>query len=373
MLKFPGLDEAERVARLAAPPPGARPAVAIDTDAANEIDDPFAIAWALLAPERLRLLACFAAPFSFEHRRHEALRARVARDTPALATAEDHELLRLHAHKLAFWEQRGWDPATLQLPSFCTPVEGMRGSAEEIERVYALLGEPSAGRVFAGSTRFLRSFDEPEASAAATRLIELAAAQPPDEPLYVLAIGCLTNIANALLLEPELVRRIVVVWTAGYPSHAPHVNRAFNLEQDRLATQLVFDCGVPLVYLPGYHVGAQLRVSLPEMERHVRGCGAIGAHLHALFTHNPLWPLVGIEGREALSGQRAYSWVIWDLINVAWLLEPAWVPSELVRTPRLGADLRWHADAQRPWMREAHAVQRDAIFGDFFARLRGAR
>jgi inosine-uridine nucleoside N-ribohydrolase len=364
--RFPTLTDDERRARLSPPGSLSRPALVIDTDAANEIDDPFAIAWALLAPERLRVEACFAAPFSFEHRRLEVLRARVARDTPALATAEDHEWLRLHRHKLAFWEARGWDPATLQLPSLCAPEEGMRRSAEEIERVYRLLGQSAAGRVFAGSMRYLRSLEEPAASAATSRLIELAARQPPGESLYVLAIGCLTNVANALLLQPELVRHIVVVWTAGYPSHAPHVNRAFNLEQDVLAAQLVFDCGVPLVYLPGYHVGAQLRLSLPEMQRHVRGGGAIGAHLHELYTHNPLWPLVGIEGIDA---RAAYSWVIWDLINVAWLLEPDWVPSDLVRTPRLGGDLRWHADRRRPWMREAHAVQRDAIFGDFFARL----
>lgn len=373
---FPLLTERERLARLAPPRPGAqaggRPAVVIDTDAANEIDDPFAIAWALLAPERLDVRACLATPFSFEHRRREALRARTARDRPTEATAEDHEFLRLHAHKLAFWAQRGWDPATLALHSFCTPEVGMQRSLDEIVRVCDCLGVPSGGLAFAGSTRYLQALDAPEASAATARLIELAAAQPADEPLYVLAIGCLTNIANALLLEPELVRRLVVVWTAGYPSHAPHVNRAFNLEQDLLATQLVFDCGVPLVYLPGYHVGAQLRLSLPEMERHVRGCGAIGAHLHELFTHNPLWPLVGIDGAQALQPQRAYSWVIWDLINVAWLLEPEWVPSELVRTPRIGASLRWQADAHRPWMREAHGVQRDAIFGDFFARLRHA-
>ncbi|MBL8341138.1 MAG: nucleoside hydrolase [Rubrivivax sp.] len=367
--RFPSLRDDELLARLAPPAHPTRPAVVIDTDAANEIDDPFAIAWALLATQRLRVLACFAAPFSFEYRRHEALRGRIARDTPGVATAEDHEFLRLHGHKLAFWEAQGWDPATLALPSFCTPEQGMRRSFDEIVNVYALLGQPPAGRAFAGSTRYLRSFDEPEPSAATARLIELAAAQPADEPLYVLAIGCLTNIANALLIEPELVRRLVVVWTAGYPSHAPHVNRAFNLEQDLLATQLVFDCGVPLVYLPGYHVGAQLRLSLPEMERHVRGCGAIGAHLHGLFTHNPLWPLVGIEGAQALAPSRACSWVIWDLINVAWMLAPESVPSELVRTPRIGADLRWHADAARPWMREAHAVQRDAIFSDFFACL----
>jgi len=373
-LRFPTLDEETRRARLAPPRAGVhRPAVVIDTDAANEIDDPFAIAWALRAPERLRVEACLAAPFSFEHRRHEVLRARVARDDPGRATAEDREFLALHAHKLAFWEQRGWDPATLALPSFCTPAEGMQQSLRAIEQVYECLGLDHAGRAFAGSTHYLAPTDAPERSAATEHLIALAEAQPDDQPLYVLALGALTNIANALRLEPALVRRLVVVWTAGYPSHAPHVNRAFNLEQDRAATQLVFDCGVPLVYLPGYHVGAQLRLSLPEMDTFVRGCGAIGEHLHQLYTHNPLWPLMGhVFADGGVDPARAYSWVIWDLINVAWMLEPAWVPSELVRTPRLGADLRWQAQPGRPWMREAHGVMRDAIFEDFFARLVGA-
>ncbi|MCW5634609.1 MAG: nucleoside hydrolase [Rubrivivax sp.] len=378
MTPFPTLDETTRHARLAPPRPGA--AVVIDTDAANEIDDQFALAWALLAPDRLRLLATCAAPFSFAHRRAEVLRARVARDDPANAGAEDHELLALHAGRLAFWEARGWDPATLELPSFCTPAEGMRRSLAEIERVHALLGQPGAaadGRAFAGSTRYLTALaarDAPdtsiatEASPATTRLIELAeAVAGNDEPLYVLALGCLTNIANALLLEPELVRRLVVVWTAGYPSHAPHVNRAFNLEQDVAATRLVLDSGVPLVYIPGYHVGAQLRLSLPEMEAFVRGRGAIGAYLHELYTHNPLWPLAGIDGLHA---QAAYSWVIWDLVCIAWMLEPGWLPGTLVRTPHLGDDLRWRPGGPgRHVMREVHAVHRDAIFGDLFERL----
>ena len=48
-------------ARLAPPPRGARLRVVIDTDAANEIDDQFALAWALLSPERLDVLAVYAA------------------------------------------------------------------------------------------------------------------------------------------------------------------------------------------------------------------------------------------------------------------------------------------------------------------------
>ena len=166
------------------------------------------------------------------------------------------------------------------------------------------------------------------------------------------------------------MRRLVVVWTAGFPSHAPQPNRAFNLEQDLAATRVLLDSGVPLVYLPGFHVGAQLRLSAAEADRALPGrggAGGLGDALHALYMHNPLWPLTGTTG---VHDRPAYSWVIWDLICVAWLLDPAWVPTDLVRTPGLGDDLRWQPGGDaRPWMREAWAVDRDAIFSDLFARL----
>ena len=133
------------------------------------------------------------------------------------------------------------------------------------------------------------------------------------------------------------------------------------------ASQWLLDSGVPHVYLPGYHVGAQLLLSLPEVERYVQGRGPIGNYLHHLFTHNPLWPVLGTD-IDAM-GSQPHSWVIWDVINIAWMINPQWVPSELVRTPRLDADRRWVPDAARHLMREAHAVQRDAIFNDFFMKL----
>lgn len=326
MAEFPRHDDAWYRARLA--PPKGRPRVLIDTDTANEIDDQFALAWALLSPQQLEVAAVYAAPFSFAHRRGEL------------------------------------PEAPPDAPPFNPPGVGMERSYREILTVFDKLGEPAAGRVFRGSGRYLGSPDEPVQSEAAAHLVATARAHAGDAPLYVAALGCVTNIASALLLAPDIVDRIVVVWTSGFPSHAPHVNDSFNLEQDLAASQLLLDSGVPHVYLPGYHVGAQLRLSLAEMERHVRGQGAIGDYLHHLFTRNPLWTILG-----PVPPGEPYSWVIWDVINIAWLLQPQWVPSELVRTPRLGSDKRWLADPTRHLMREAHAVQRDALFNDFFAKL----
>ena len=312
-------------ARLALPLP--KPRIVIDTDAANEIDDQFALAWALLSSDQLSIEAVYAAPFSFAHRR---------------------ALLPTAAH---------------DAPPFNSPGIGMRRSHEEILRVFDRVGVPAGQRVFAGSEDYLRSRAEPRRSDAAEHLIALARDASSAEPLYVVALGCVTNIASALLLAPDIADRIVVVWTSGFPSHAPHVNESFNLEQDVIASQVLFDCGVPHVYLPGFHVGAQLRLSLAEVERYVKGQGAIGDYLHDLFTHNPLWSILHVDPTQP------YSWVIWDLICIAWLINPAWVPSELVRTPRLQENLRWQSGPDRHLMREGHAVLRDEIFNDLFAKL----
>ena len=43
-----------------------------------------------------------------------------------------------------------------------------------------------------------------------------------DEPLYVAAIGAPTNIASAIMMEPEIIRKIVVVWLGGQPVHFGH-------------------------------------------------------------------------------------------------------------------------------------------------------
>jgi purine nucleosidase len=308
-------------------------------------------------------VAVYAAPFSFHHRHQEMQRAHAARSNPSQATPADLALLQQHAARLAHFERQQWPLGTVNLPVFNPPGVGMERSHAEILKVFSLLGLPAEGKVFRGSTGYMPNDTTPCHSEAVDHLIQTARAGGAQDRLYVVAIGCVTNISSALLIAPDIAEKIVVVWTAGYPSHAPHTNFAFNLEQDLEASKLLFDSGVPLVYLPGYHVGAQLRLSLAEVERYVQREGAIGRYLHHLFTHNPLWDYLGQDG------SKPHSWVIWDLINFAWLINPDWVTTHLVPTPVLGDDKRWQPGAGRPPMREAYALARDAIFNDFFAKL----
>jgi inosine-uridine nucleoside N-ribohydrolase len=344
--------------RLAHPDSPAR--VIIDTDAANEIDDQFALAWALLSPERLYLEGVTAEPFSFRHHLPGLIECeRILRAGGGTEAQQDPLLGNLQgwAKRLIARGRRATDL------NFIGPEEGAQLSYREIERVFEKCRVPNGGKIFHGPPGYLKSLESPIDSPAASFIVERARAEP-ERLLYVCAMGALTNIASALLMAPDIVRNIVVVWTSGFPSYAPHCNwPSLNLVQDRLASQLLFDCGVPIIYLPGFHIGAQLKISLPEMERFVKGKGAIGDYLYHLYTHNPLHELYAIADAE----QR--TWVIWDVIDIAWLFNPEWVPSIIVRAPVLDDDLHWRHPAGRHVMRESYDVNRDAIFLDFYKCL----
>lgn len=302
----------------------------LDTDVTNEVDDQFAIAWALLRPEQLRLRALHACPYS--------LGPHLLTDPGFLSEAERAAVTR--------------DPA--QIPRV-SAAEGVERAAEECRRLVRLSGRTDVP-VVDGSPAFLPDASTPVRSDSVDSLIALAH-EDREGPLYVLAIGCATNVASALLVDPTIADRVVVVWTSAYPTSWTRPNTSFNLAQDVTAARVLLDSGVPHVYLPGYFVGEQLRISAAELDAHVRGRGPLGDHLAEVCAASHWFATPGS------------SKVIWDLVNVAWVLEPSWLPSELVPTPVLTEDLSWGQEPGRHLMREALSVQRDAVWLDLYSAL----
>jgi len=358
--RFPKLTN-DQMYHLLKPPTGPVRMI-LDTDTANEIDDQFALAWALLSPDQIKLEGITTEPFSFQHHQSDLALAKTFIETGPQNAAEG-EILK----KYGDWAQRlmdlGKDPSAV---NFTTPEEGEELSYQEILHVYEKLGMDPGDLVFRGSPTYLTSLDEPIRSPSAEHIIERALAAS-EQPLYVSAIGCVTNVASALLMEPEIIKNMVVIWTSAFPSRSHRSNEpSLNLVQDRLASQLLFECGVAHVYLPGYHIGAQLSISLPEMEKFVRGKGAIGDYLYHLFTNNPIHEQLGITD---ISWR---TWIVWDMINIAWLLNPDWVPTDVLTSPQLDDQLLWRNFPNRHLMREAYDINRDAIYHDFFQKLENA-
>lgn len=331
---FPGKITDWRSDRLAPPPVGRLVDVVIDTDPTNEIDDQFAVIWALMRSDRLRVLGLHACPY---------LLGPGLAEVPGMFTELDLRSALRGAHKLG---------------AVVGPAEAVRRAELELLHITDLMSSDTP--VCAGSPSFLADRTTPVPSRSVSHLLELSR-QEREGPLYVVAIGCLTNVASALLADPTLVERIVVVWTSGYPSFWPRCNVSYNMCLDLAATNVVMESGVPLVYLPGYYVGEELRVSLPDLREHVAGRGTVGDYLYRIS-----------ESSAMLGTSPGRSKVIWDLIAVAWLVEPSWLSTELVATPRLDADLRWVTDregAARHLMLEAYDVDRDSIFADLYRCL----
>ena len=67
--------------------------------------------------------------------------------------------------------------------------------------------------------------------------------------MYVVAIGAPTNVASALLADPTLADRIVVVWLGGHALNWGDTAE-FNLRQDPEASRVLLDSGVALVLVP---------------------------------------------------------------------------------------------------------------------------
>ena len=101
------------------------------------------------------------------------------------------------------------------------------------------------------------------------------------------------------------------------------------------------------------------------MKNFVKGKGDIGNYLYYLYTEkNPLHQKFAIEDTYRRT------WVIWDLINIAWIINPDWVPTTLTSTPLLDENLFWQKSNNRHVMREAYNINRDEIFIDFYDKLK---
>ena len=292
-------------------PPSGKVQVVIDTDTYNEIDDQYAVAYAILSPDRMDVEAIYAAPYLND------------RSTSA--------------------------------------GNGMEKSYEEILRILKFLGRGSDSFAYRGSERFLEAANKPVNSAAAADLIKKAL-QPRKSPLYVLTVGCPTNVSSAILMEPRIKDKIVVVWLGG-TTHVWPSAREFNLQQDIHASRVLFDSGVPLVQIPTKNVSEHLRTTVPEVERWMKGRSRLGDYLFEQFVAYSKTPTKGKS--------ESYPWskVIWDISAVAWVIEPRWIPSALVPSPVLTDDMRWRQEPGRHLIRVATNVMRDPVFHDLFEKL----
>ncbi len=288
--------------------PNGKADVVLDTDAYNEIDDQFAIAYLLKSEEKLNTKALYAAPFYNNN-------------------------------------SNG-------------PADGMEKSYDEILKLLKLMNVEKP--VFKGADRYLPDEKTPVLSAAALDLAERAKQYSPENPLYVVAIGAITNVASAMLLEPAVAENTVVVWLGGHALHY-HNTAEFNMKQDVAAARVVMGSGVPFVQLPCMGVVSGFALSKQELEYWFEGKNPLADYL----AENT------IKEAESYAKGRAWTRVIWDVTAVAWLLNDnnRFMDSRLVPAVLPGYDFKYEEKNQPFDMRYVYHIKRDELLNDLIKKL----
>lgn len=173
-----------------------------------------------------------------------------------------------------------------------------------------------------------------------------------------MAIGAITNVASAILLEPEIIERIVLVWLGGN-AHDWTDNKEFNLYQDIAAARVVFGCGVPLVQLPCAGVVSSFRTTGPELEYWLKGKNRLCNYLVETT----------VQEAENMEESSCWSRAIWDVTAVAWLLDGDFMLDRIEYSPIPEYDHHYAFDKTRHIIRYVYSINRDKLFEHLFRTL----
>jgi len=289
--------------------------VVLDTDAYNEIDDQYAISYLIGYPDKICLKGLTAAPFYNQHSE--------------------------------------------------SPEDGMEKSYDEIMKLLDLMKREDLKEiVYKGSRSYLPDENTPVESEAADFIAALANDYSPEHPLYIVAIGAITNVASAILKNPKIKENCVVVWGCGHTMLTPRAASEFNMQQDIAGARILFECGVPLIQLPAEGVVEKFATTGPELTYWLKGQNSVCDYL----VDNT------VKEAESYAAGKPWSRPIWDVVAVAWLLNDGdrFMVGHIVHAPVPEYDKHMAIDERRPFIRVVRQIDRDELMEDLFRVLREA-
>ena len=291
-------------------PEGKTIRVIIDTDAANEADDQYAIVHALLSP-RLNVKAITAAHFGNEKSPH---------------SMEDSYQEIIHIISLM----------------------------NTVEKIFDI-------PVFRGCENPISGCGNPEIAPATEAIINEAMIDS-EEPLYVIVLGAITNVASAILAQPSICKRFTLIWVGG--NAYPEGGWEYNLKNDVSAARTVFNSSVPLWQIPRNAYQSVL-VSMSELALNVAPCGEIGKYL---FSHMVEWGKTYWGKRSNL--RTGECWFLGDSAAVGLLLNEHEFHYHLENVPYINDDYTYGQRNNNRQIRVYDSVDSRFIVEDMYAKLK---
>lgn len=218
-------------------------------------------------------------------------------DLYAIVRALEHEEWNIVALNAVQWEASHWsEPKSME-------------ASHRLNQTLRSYMKKDVPTWRGGADRLYDWGDIAQHSAAAYKIIEHAKSMPAGDKLTVIALGALTNIASALLIEPTIQDQIKLYWLGStYDFEVDKVGRRdFNVMMDQQAWEEIYASEVEMYVLP-VSVANQFTFSLEEVEENLK-------ERHALCD------LLLDRWYDHRDGGK-YQRVLWDLALIEAIIHP---------------------------------------------------
>lgn len=286
--------------------------VITDTDAKNQADDQFAIVHTLLSPR-----------------------------------FDNCGLIAAH-----FENKYGFDP--------------LEASYKELLNILNIMGMPQE-LAHKGAGKPMPDQKTPVPSPGAQLIID-EAMKDDERPLFVTALGPLTDIASAYLMEPKIAKRMTLIWIGG--GIYPQGGWEYNLQNDIHAANVVFGSDIPVWQVPK-NVYQQPLVSMAELQSRVLTKGKLGQYLYG-----QIMEYLELHSSKSREVGQSETWCLGDSPVVALMLMTQrhspdidakdfdWIPA-----PEITSDMAYiHTGINRP-IRVYKKIDQRFLLEDFYAKL----
>ncbi len=237
----------------------------------------------------------------------------------------------------------------------------LEDSREEVDLLLDLLGLSGSVPVANGAPSGIPDEQTPADSPGAQLIISESRLATKGDPLFVAFLGPLTDMASAILLDPEIVHReVIVIWIGGrgYRGFEAGPKIEFNLSNDIHAANVVFDSEITLWQVPS-DVYTKVSVSYAELAEKIADCGRLGRYLiKQLHEWNSTYHPEPIESRS-----------LGDSPAISLMLYPRSGDFRIRPAPRFGMDGSHLPGSNRP-VSVCEYVDTRFLLEDMFAKIR---
>lgn len=228
---------------------------------------------------------------------------------------------------------------------------------DEVENQLRMVTHPP---LFEGSSLPLTDTKTPRMNAGVDFIVQSSKSFTKGNRLTVFTIGAATDVASAILEDPSIVDRIQVV-AMGFESW-PKGGDEYNVVNDINAWQVIMQSDIPLVVGAADVCRSHLALTFDQARDLISKDGPVGEWLWGEY-QDWYYRFVKPLRKEDFSK----SWVIWDIITMAFTLKMT--SQEVYSRPTLRDDLTFEHPQTNRTVTWITAVDEKRLWADFVAKL----